>query len=90
MGTPDALAQLASKGKKGRKKGKKGRKIGRYAKHPSSVRYRNERRWERNKARRMVRHVKKYPADLQARGLYQTAFAKQCPVPLNDDRKAAD
>lgn len=49
-----------------RKKGKKGRKIGRYGKHPSSLRYKGERRWEKNKVRRMRRHVKHFPNDLQA------------------------
>jgi hypothetical protein len=52
-----------------KKKGKKGRKIGRYAKHPSSMRYKAERRWEKNKVRRMRRHLKTYPSDLQAERL---------------------
>jgi hypothetical protein len=67
MGTSILQALGITKGKK--KKGKKGRKIGRYSKHPSSVRYRSERRWERNKVRRLRRHLKAYPDDLQAKGL---------------------
>lgn len=48
-------------------KGKKGRKIGRYSKHPSSVRYRSEKRWETNQIRRVRRHIKAQPGDEQAR-----------------------
>lgn len=66
-----ALAAVDSIVKKagGRKKGKKGRKIGRYSKHPSSMRYKGERRWVVNKAKRMRRHLKGHPNDAQARGL---------------------
>ncbi len=60
---------ILGKAKKSRKKGKKGRKIGRYSKHPSSVRYRGERRWECNRVRRMSRHLKNHPGDGQARRL---------------------
>lgn len=60
----DALIRKAGSGKK---KGKKGRKIGRYSKHPSSMRYKSERRWEKNKLRRMRRHLRSYPGDLQAK-----------------------
>jgi len=71
MGKNDsAIAQLnaaiGGKGKKKGGKGKKGRKIGRYAKSPSCMRYKGERRWERNKVRRMERHIKHFPADGQA------------------------
>ena len=63
----DAL--IGKAGKKGKKGGKKGRKIGRYAKHPSSMRYKGEQRWIRNKVRRMMRHLRRYPNDAQARNL---------------------
>lgn len=62
----DAILSKAG-GKK--KKGKKSRKIGRYSKHPSSMRYKGERRWVRNKVRRMTRHCKRHPNDAQAREL---------------------
>ncbi len=62
-------AVLKKAGSKSKKKGKKGRKIGRYSKHPSSMRYKGERRWEKNKVRRMRRHLKHFPNDLQARDL---------------------
>lgn len=72
MGKSAAVAQadaiLAKAGKK-KTKGKKNRKIGRYAKHPSSARYKGERRWERNKLRRMERHLRRFPNDAQARNL---------------------
>lgn len=42
-------------------------KYGRERKHPSSARYTSERRWETNRVRRIRRHVKRYPADLNAR-----------------------
>ncbi len=61
-------AILSKSGKK-KSKGKKNRKIGRYAKSPSCMRYKGERRWERNKVRRMTRHLKRYPGDGQARDL---------------------
>ena len=70
MGKSAAEIQLQALTKtKKKQKGKKNRKIGRYSKHPSSVRYRGERRWERNKIRRMERHLKRYPDDLQAKNL---------------------
>ena len=64
----DALIGKAGK-KKGNNKGKKNRKIGRYAKSPSCMRYKGERRWERNKIRRMERQVRRHPNDLQTAGL---------------------
>jgi hypothetical protein len=64
----DALMSKAG-GKKKNAGGKKGRKIGRYAKHPSSMRYKGEQRWIRNKVRRMMRHLRRYPNDAQARNL---------------------
>lgn len=60
------LVPLARGKKGGRKKGKKNRKWGRYEKHPSSVRYRAERRWIRNRQRRIQRHLRRYPKDAQA------------------------
>ena len=67
-----AVAQIDAiigKSKKKRKEGKKNRKIGRYARHLSSMRYKGEQRWVRNKVRRMTRHLKYYPNDAQARNL---------------------
>lgn len=78
-GAIDLIAQLARKGTK--KKGKKGRKLGRYGKHPSSVRYRTERRWEKNQLRRIARHVRKYPDDMQARAAYQRITGRELPLP---------
>jgi hypothetical protein len=43
------------------KKGKKGRKHGRYDRKPANLRYRAERRWEKNKARRARRRAKQLP-----------------------------
>lgn len=62
-----AMQQLAAIAPKKRGKGKKGRKIGRYSKHPSSQRYKAEHRWEANQIRRVKRHIKACPADIQAR-----------------------
>lgn len=62
---------LIGKGSKSRKKGKKGRKIGRYSKHPSSMRYRAEKRWETNRIRRVRRHLKRLPNDKQAREWFE-------------------
>jgi len=72
MGKPKSAATaqvdaILKGGKKNRKKGKKGRKIGRYNKHASSLRYKAERRWEKNKVVRIERHLKKYPNDGQAK-----------------------
>lgn len=39
----------------GRKSGKKHRKYGRAGRRPSKARYNNERRWEKNKARKAAR-----------------------------------
>jgi ribosomal protein S15P/S13E len=64
-----ATAQIDAvigKSNKSRKKGKKGRKIGRYSKHPSSQRYKAERRWLTNKEKRIKRHLKRFPNDKQA------------------------
>jgi ribosomal protein S15P/S13E len=61
----DAILAKAG-GKKKAKGGKKNRKIGRYAKHPSSMRYKGEMRWIRNRLRRMERHLRNYPNDSQA------------------------
>ena len=57
---------ILGKTKKRQQKGKKNRKIGRYSKHPSSMRYKGERRWISNRLKRMARHLKNFPADLQA------------------------
>jgi hypothetical protein len=61
----DAVMAKAG-GKKKAKGGKKNRKIGRYSKHPSSMRYKGEQRWLRNRLRRMARHLRNYPNDAQA------------------------
>ena len=42
-------------------KGKKGRKIGRMKRKPAYMRYLNGHRREKNKARRIVRYMKKFP-----------------------------
>ena len=42
-----------------RKSGKKNRKFGRAARRPSHKRYNSERRWEKNKAKKQARHIKK-------------------------------
>lgn len=42
-------------------KGKKGRKIGRMKNKPAYKRYLSENRREKNKARRIVRYMKKFP-----------------------------
>ena len=52
--------------KKNNQKGKKNRKIGRYAKSPSNMRYKGERRWERNKVRKLTKHCKHFPHDAQS------------------------
>jgi len=54
-----------------RRKGKKNRKHGRYSRHPSSVRYRAERRWERNKVKKLRKHLKSHPNDLQAQSVLE-------------------
>lgn len=59
-------AILSKAGGKKKQKGKKNRKIGRYAKHPSSMRYKGEKRWIRNRLRRMERHIRHFPEDVQA------------------------
>ena len=64
----DAVLAAAGvkKGKQGGQ-GKKSKKIGRYNRHPSSCRYRAERRWERNQLRRVRRHLRSQPGDRTAR-----------------------
>ncbi len=44
-----------------KRQGKKSRKIGRCIKKPSKQRYTNEERWIKNKARRIVKQMKKFP-----------------------------
>ena len=72
MGKPkksDARAQIdaiLAKSKKNNDKGGGARKYGRYKTHPSSMRYKGEQRWLRNRVRRIMRHLKRFPADLQA------------------------
>lgn len=63
----DAVKALLKKAGSGKKKGKKGRKIGRTAKHPAFQRYKAERRRETNKVRWVMRHLKRFPSDLQTR-----------------------
>lgn len=69
--TAAAQAQIASimgkagSGKKGGK-GKKGRKIGRSKRHPAAQRYLAEKRWEKNKLKKVRRHVQRFPEDMQA------------------------
>lgn len=69
----EALAQvkaiLAKAKKRSNDKGGGARKYGRYNTHPSSMRYKGERRWERNRVRRMERHLREHPNDAQARSL---------------------
>jgi hypothetical protein len=84
-----ATAQIDALIRKGgsRKKGKTGRKIGRYSTHPSSCRYRSERRWEENQIRRVRRHVRRLPSDEQARSVLARidpdgeSFLAAIPVP---------
>jgi len=45
----------------GRKKGKKNQKHGRCFKSPSHQRYTNEARWVKNKARNIIKQMKKFP-----------------------------
>lgn len=47
--------------KSARRGGKKNRKFSRTIKSPSHQRYNNERRWVKNKARRVVKQLKKFP-----------------------------
>jgi hypothetical protein len=67
MAKQNAATVLQQIGGKKKGKGKKGRKIGRYSKHPSSMRYRAERRWEDNRIKRIMKHIKAQPNDNQAR-----------------------
>jgi len=52
---------LEKRPKGSRKKGKKNRKYGRCVKQPTHIRYSNEARWVKNKAKRIVRELKKHP-----------------------------
>ena len=75
MGKKSAAVQMADAiiakagGKKKNAGGKKNRKIGRYSKHPASMRYKGEQRWIRNRIRRIERHIRNFPNDLQARSI---------------------
>lgn len=42
------------------KQGKKLRKYGRKRKKPAQIRYTNEKRWIKNKVKKILRHIKKY------------------------------
>lgn len=54
--------------KKVRQGGRKNRKHGRQAERsPAMARYRAEERWVKNRARRIRRHLKRFPDDRQAR-----------------------
>lgn len=81
MGKPKsvAIAQVDAAIQKGNKKkkkeGKKNRKLGRYARHLSSMRYKAEKRWIRNRVRRIERHLKRYPNDKQAARALEVAQA---------------
>jgi hypothetical protein len=81
-------AILKKIGGTGAKKGRGGRKLGRYSKHPSSVRYRAERRWESNQVKRVMRHLRRYPGEVQARAFLAArdtrearAFLASLPIP---------
>ncbi len=43
------------------KSGKKGRKIGRKIKKPAQKRYTTERRWLKNKVRKILKYIKSHP-----------------------------
>ena len=45
---------------------KKNRKFSRNVNSPSMKRYRAEARWEKNRKRRIARHVRSHPGDLAA------------------------
>jgi len=61
----DALISKAG----GKKQGKKSRKHGWYKRSASCMRYKGEQRWLSNKVRRIERHVRRFPADAQARNI---------------------
>lgn len=67
-----ALAQvdavIRKAGGKGKDKGGGARKYGRQAKSPAMARYRAVSRWESNKRRRVMRHIRRLPGDFLARG----------------------
>ncbi len=48
------------------KRGGGAKKIGRSARSPSHARYVAEQRWEKNRSRKLARHLKRFPDDLQA------------------------
>jgi hypothetical protein len=52
------MEQIGTRGK-GRKGGKKNRKFGRSSRRPGKHRYNAERRWEKNKARRIAKQKRK-------------------------------
>lgn len=68
------LDAILGKTKKKQGKGKKNRKIGRYSKSPSCARYRSEKRWLTNKERKLKKHVKRQPGDVQARSALVSLF----------------
>jgi hypothetical protein len=61
----DALISKAG----GKGKGKKSRKHGWYKRSASCMRYKGEQRWLSNKVLRIERHVRRFPADAQARSI---------------------
>lgn len=68
----DALISKGKKKKGGSKSGGGARKVGRSKRHPSTARYTADRRWEKNKIRRVKRHLKYQPNDRQAQGWLET------------------
>lgn len=52
---------------------KKSANSGKQRNKPSQKRYTSEKRWERNRVRRMKRHLRNYPNDQQAASLLATA-----------------
>lgn len=66
-------AVLKKSGGKKKEKGGGARKYGRQAKSPAMARYRSEARWERNKVRKVRRHLlrsKRQGHDTQARAWF--------------------
>ena len=47
------------------------KKYGRNLRKPTCKRYTHEMRWIKNKARKLVKHIKKHPKDLVALNAYQ-------------------
>ena len=65
-----ALAAITEKKGKRQRRSKSGggkRKLGRYSRHLSSMRYKAEKRWLKNRVKRIERHLKRHPKDAQAR-----------------------